>query len=555
MASLRCVTRLPEVLITTNHTLKTGSKKSRSTIDDSLSNASSFVEMAKAVAPLAPVPFLLGIIGTAQSIIDTAHGVRQNKSDCAELARRVSDLTEHIHGQIRGHEDIIDTTLAVTLEGFQQQLVEIEQFMLDHTSQQLISRIVHRGSVSVRIVKLTSKLNNAMQAFTTTLNLRLALQMNQLSRSMEGFKDIVAGNRQYDGQFHIYRRADVCLIAKRTLQQFCDGSSEEYHDGIIDGRTVAVKIYRNSPKRFTAALNALKHVWHPNVAQLEGYSQNDCYSFLVLKIVIFPLREYLSSLTQLEQMLTILKSIAIYIDVELYLRDRGLTSMNPSTEFKVDARCEPHFEALNHSYYMPCPGIHSRSCMVDLTVQQLPACAVFSSDYDLVSWSRPFLEEEDLHVKNTSVALHQGVSRLSRNAINPEEFQGLLHAFVDSFSHLISRYRPPNFLTGPDPRVVRILDGKGPVLLSERIMKDKRREAMAYLATHGPALAVHHKIKLEDIAITIMFKFEYGPEQASEFGTESLRWSEKTRLTPGLAHLLRLIYSLQYGFEISECPY
>ncbi|TDL19773.1 hypothetical protein BD410DRAFT_791639 [Rickenella mellea] len=235
---------------------RTSKGKQATKIDAVLSNASDTIALAKELAPLIPVPLLGSIFSSAQAIVDAARNVRKNKKDCAELARRVSDLTQDLAKEIHGREEAMDDRLKDSLVPLQRQLVEIQEFVERHTSRKIIMNFVNRGAISTQVTDLLMNLDYMMQRFKTTSNIRMEVQLAEMKGRLVALGEIGPHSKQieWDGQYRVYRMAELRLLrvlrdlTSTVIKGHAEVSLVECHEAEIDGKTVVVKFYRGSPQ-------------------------------------------------------------------------------------------------------------------------------------------------------------------------------------------------------------------------------------------------------------------------------------------------------------------
>ncbi|TDL16341.1 hypothetical protein BD410DRAFT_795462 [Rickenella mellea] len=239
---------------------------SKSTADDILANATRVLNLAIQLAPLAPVTFVSTIFATANEIVAVTRNVRQNKTDCAELAERVADLTHDISKQIHGKEECVDEALCAALEQLYGNLQEIKQFMDRQASASMFRRILRRDNIATEITVLRSRLDFSMQTFKTTSTLRLELQMVKLQNKLSLIDERMHRERTTDGQYRIYRLADlhlrqtfvppVILENGRSNSEPVHGAVEYHQATNPNGQAVILKVKaeRESTRRFLCIL-------------------------------------------------------------------------------------------------------------------------------------------------------------------------------------------------------------------------------------------------------------------------------------------------------------
>ncbi|TDL16358.1 hypothetical protein BD410DRAFT_808190 [Rickenella mellea] len=295
----------------------------RSTVNDLLLNASSALELASQLAPLLPVPFVPSIFASAKLIVDAANNVRQNKTDCANLAKRVAELTLDVSRQIHGREELAGDHLKAALEQLQVQFLEIQHFMEQQVSLNLLKHFIRRGSITASVNELRLKLDFTMRTFQTTSSIRMELQMSNFQRHM-------MKEKEWDGQYRIYRLGDLYL--QRSLYK---DQNAEYFQAEVRHRAAVVKLLRNLQNRaaFLENTTALKHLKHPNVAQLDGLSDGDMdeFYFIALKGALIPAMDYMKAVPVDRRCIEYL-----HLDAELFLDDRSLQSSGDIFKLMVD---------------------------------------------------------------------------------------------------------------------------------------------------------------------------------------------------------------------------
>ncbi|KAJ6580745.1 hypothetical protein B0H19DRAFT_1060474 [Mycena capillaripes] len=118
------------------------------------------LSMMATVVPIAPIPYAQQVISLGESILAMVQRVRSNKTDFQQLAKDIRDLVRAAEGS-RAQSSHMKENLGNLIS----LLEEIKDFVLDHTSHNLLHRIISSSMDASKVQEYREQIRQALDLF------------------------------------------------------------------------------------------------------------------------------------------------------------------------------------------------------------------------------------------------------------------------------------------------------------------------------------------------------------------------------------------------------
>ncbi|KAF8890621.1 hypothetical protein BD779DRAFT_1516063 [Infundibulicybe gibba] len=321
-------------------------KVPRSSTNDALHLAISAATLTKELSNLAQFPPATAAVSVILLIFETIQGVQNNKVACLQLARRCARILLDINEQMEGRWNTAPPSLLKNLEKFEQTLTSIHAFMKVEAEVKWRGRFLRKISIENALVDYNSQLDDAWQSFqiATLINIHHAVssgaflgssrvgqkgstphrqgtapppyikpaEANEIPESDSPLeaREFILDKPQPSGSdsgsdsnvivlpskygtatddtledrgFRRYHQSEVRLTGKAAIKDGWWGGSSLAE---INGQEALVKRYEGpqaqAARSWLRDIKILQDLYHPNLPQLVGYSQNGAATPFIL---------------------------------------------------------------------------------------------------------------------------------------------------------------------------------------------------------------------------------------------------------------------------------
>ncbi|VDB88484.1 unnamed protein product [Peniophora sp. CBMAI 1063] len=300
------------------------SKRRTTTGHTGLDMAIQITSMSATLSQLIPIPALSIATSTVLAIIDVVAEVKTNKTECARLAWRASQMLLQLARQMEGKWDTAPSALVGNIQDFEQTLTVIREFMATASDASWLKRLVGKSTIEDNMRDMNIRLDAAAQSFqiaslieihhalggavessssfaasvatppsmplpepAISSSLVIVEKEGDKSKSLEDaicvnvrsradvevveFLEGINGSKDKHG-FSIYHQQDVRIgrAHRRGVGWF-----SETADAQVNGQEITVKRYGASKQdvhRWVQDIKLLRQLFHANIPQLVGYS-------------------------------------------------------------------------------------------------------------------------------------------------------------------------------------------------------------------------------------------------------------------------------------------
>ncbi|KAJ7073266.1 hypothetical protein B0H15DRAFT_869336 [Mycena belliarum] len=293
--------------------LKLTRRVARQNSDSVLQLAVSLTALSKDLATMSCFPPATALVGVLLLIMETVQEVQTNQEECNRLARRCATILLNINDQMSGRWDRAPQSLVKNLGRFQETLDSIHNFMKQAASTKWMSRFIKRTSIQNTLAQYHEELNDAAQSFQISTLIEIHYAMDpRTQRTSEAVRPesdlravlphrseaesvpvrvpairspiafeagaddfILSPDVLKDHGFRRYHQSEVVLRGgPRTQDPWWSGASEAH----ANGQSSLVKRYEGPPtvarKQWIRDIKVLQRLYHPNLPQMLGYSQD-----------------------------------------------------------------------------------------------------------------------------------------------------------------------------------------------------------------------------------------------------------------------------------------
>ncbi|KAI0760999.1 hypothetical protein BD413DRAFT_486754 [Trametes elegans] len=202
---------------------------------------------------ISAVPFLGSIVSAALGIAKTVERIRGDRERYVRLARRVSDLSRHVHDSVAGDPHAMDENLKINMIELQFLLKEIRTDVECELRRKPLSRFLLQNSIAEKLEDRMDQLNSAWHSFDVC----------PVSKAswLALYDD--------ESQLRLFRWSDLKCTRVRGKHMVSGRDVGQEWEGRWEGRAVVVRTVRPQCLRILPD-TTLSH--HPYVAQVIGLS-------------------------------------------------------------------------------------------------------------------------------------------------------------------------------------------------------------------------------------------------------------------------------------------
>ncbi|KAH9856427.1 hypothetical protein C2E23DRAFT_517278 [Lenzites betulinus] len=250
-------------------------------------------------------------------VLQTIQQIQSNQEGCYRIAKRCWTILVDIRDHMAGHCDSAPPSLLRAFSRFEETLESIHKFMKQEAERKWSSRLLRKNRIENAIEQYHVALDDAARTFQITMliNLNAHLTVGDASRrhddgpatyavrlaqcvssstestssesvSTQDDESIYSSETDDDDDdddcqiiehhgFTQYHQSQIRLTAKSDIRL---GWWRSGYEGEIDGRKVLALQYdadrRNAVTRWVKDVKTLQNIYHPNLPQMIGYSND-----------------------------------------------------------------------------------------------------------------------------------------------------------------------------------------------------------------------------------------------------------------------------------------
>ncbi|OBZ66320.1 hypothetical protein A0H81_13855 [Grifola frondosa] len=146
---------------------------------------------------MSAVPFLGAVLNSALAIVETIENVRGSRERRINLAKRASDLAEHVEKTCSANLDAVDDALKENLGTLATVFALIQRSIEKLARRRFVKRVVRQGTISDVLDKHLEELNSAWRSFDNACLNALRQQVERQAQHMVTLRKQVEEQTQY----------------------------------------------------------------------------------------------------------------------------------------------------------------------------------------------------------------------------------------------------------------------------------------------------------------------------------------------------------------------